>query len=105
VATGLAEDVYAVSMLNQRLQVLISRDQQRRLDAEAKRRGSSVGAVVREAIDARVRHVPEERRARAIAEIRTMTGGRFLPPDKLERLVEDERQEAFPAVGHRRKRR
>jgi hypothetical protein len=38
-------------MLNRRLQVLLDEDRQLRLQAEATRRGVSVGALVREAID------------------------------------------------------
>jgi broad specificity phosphatase PhoE len=38
-------------MLERRLQVLIDEDRYRRLRAEARRRGTSVGQLVREAID------------------------------------------------------
>jgi hypothetical protein len=80
-------------MLRERLQVLISRDQRRRLEAEARRRRTSVGALIREAIDARVSAVPMEQRVRAVAEIRSMRGGRFLSPSALDRLAEEEREE------------
>jgi hypothetical protein len=40
-----------MSMLNERLQVLIAREQRERLEREAARRGASVAALVREAID------------------------------------------------------
>lgn len=40
-----------MSMLNERLQVLIHRDQRERLELESRRRGASVGRLVREAID------------------------------------------------------
>ena len=40
-------------MFTERLQVLMSKEQRRRLEAEAKRRHSSVGALIREAIDGR----------------------------------------------------
>jgi hypothetical protein len=40
-----------MSMLKERLQVLIDRDQRERLEREAAARGSSVATLVREAID------------------------------------------------------
>jgi hypothetical protein len=40
-----------MSMLTERLQVLIDTEQRRRLEAEAARRGTSVATLVREAID------------------------------------------------------
>lgn len=81
-------------MLTERLQVLVSRDQKRRLETEARRRRSSVGAVIREAVDARLTTVTPEERARAIAEIKAMRGGRFVSPKTLERIVEEEREQA-----------
>jgi predicted DNA-binding protein len=81
-------------MLNERLQILISPEQRRRLEAEARRRGASVASVIREAIDARLGSVTREERLRAVEAIESMDGGRFLPPDELDRLVELERDEA-----------
>jgi hypothetical protein len=40
-----------MSMLNERLQVLIAREQRERLEHEAAQRGTSVATLVREAID------------------------------------------------------
>ena len=40
-----------MSMLTDRLQVLIDRDQRERLERESRRRGTSVGRLVRDAID------------------------------------------------------
>jgi hypothetical protein len=53
-----------MSMLSRRLQVLIDDEQLRRLRAEARMRHSSVGALVREAID-RVYPVTSERKQAA----------------------------------------
>lgn len=39
-------------MFSERTQVLLRPDQRERLDAAARRRGMSVGAVIREAVDA-----------------------------------------------------
>ena len=89
-------------MFTERLQVLMSKEQRRRLEAEAKRRHSSVGALIREAIDGRAAGANQEKRARAIAEIRNMRGGRFLPPAVLERVIDQER-ERLPERARRRR--
>ncbi|MGH2500384.1 MAG: hypothetical protein ACRDF0_09905 [Candidatus Limnocylindria bacterium] len=89
---ALMDVVYALLMLKERLQVLVRRDQRRRLEAEARRRRMSVGALVRDAIDASLGGIPEEERIRAVAEIRALRGGRFLPPSELERIVGEERE-------------
>lgn len=90
-------------MFTERLQVLISREQRRRLEAEARRRRTSVGAVIRDAIDVRLGGASRERRARAVAEIRAMVGGRFLPADVLDRVVEEEREDTVRALNRRRR--
>ena len=79
-------------MLSKRLQILLSPEQRRRLEAEANRRGVSVASVIRESIDAQLGAVAREDRMRAVEEIRGMRTGRFLPPDDLDRLVERERR-------------
>lgn len=79
-------------MLKARLQILVSTEQRRRLEAEAKRRGESVGAVVREAIDERLGGFTREDRRRALEAIKAMSGGRFLSPEKLERVIAEERE-------------
>ena len=91
-------------MLRERLQVLISREQRGRLQAAAKQRRTSVGALVREAIDGLVERAPKQQRARAIAEIRSMSGGRFLPPEELDRIIDKERQAVLMPVRRRRRR-
>jgi hypothetical protein len=87
-------------MFTERLQVLMSKEQRRRLEAEAKRRRSSVGALIREAIDTRGAGANREERSRAIAEIKGMRGGRFLPPKELERVIDEER-EGLPGRARR----
>jgi predicted DNA-binding protein len=77
-------------MYSERMQILLSPSQRRRLEAEAKRRGMSVAAVVREAIDARVETVPPDRRRAAMERLR----GRhvpFVPLRKLEALIDEGR--------------
>ncbi len=88
-------------MLTERLQLLLTRAQRRRLEAEARRRGISVGALVREALDARGRGLPPEERRRAVDEIRRMHGGRGPSVAALERIVDDEREAAFGRRGRR----
>ena len=80
-------------MLKERLQILVSAEQRRRLEAEAKRRGSSVGALVREAIDARYGTTTVADRLRAVDEIAAL-GGRFLTPAELEHVIAEERDAA-----------
>lgn len=77
-------------MFNERLQILISPEQRRRLETEAARRGTSVAALVREALDARFGVIDPEARFRAVEAIAAMRG-RFLPPEELERILERER--------------
>lgn len=79
-------------MFKERLQILINSDQRRRLDAEAKRRRTSVASVIREAIDERLVGAAPGDRLRAVAEIRAMTGSVHLPPEALNRIVAEERE-------------
>lgn len=52
-------------MFSERLQILIDPARRRRLEVEASQRGTSVAALIREAIDARFPHTSEDRRAAA----------------------------------------
>ena len=88
-------------MLSERLQILVSREQRRRLEREAKRRGTSVGSLIREAVDARFGAVTTDERLRALDDIRAMHG-RFLPPDELNRIAASER-DRDEALGEQRR--
>lgn len=82
-------------MYDERLQILVSRDQRRRLREEARRSGASVASLIREAIDQRFGGAPttQERidAARRIssrsaklpapAELKELIAGRFDDPD------------------------
>ncbi|MEX2195307.1 MAG: hypothetical protein WD844_08475 [Thermoleophilaceae bacterium] len=68
----------------------MSAEQRRRLEAEAARRGTSVAALVREAVDARYGPVSRAERGAAIAEIRAMRGT-YRSPEELEALIAAER--------------
>ena len=84
--------MYDMSMLTERLQILVTPQQRRRLATEAQRRGASVGELVREAIDAIVGGVSAEVRQRAVEEIARMKPGKFVGPDELDRLIESEHE-------------
>ena len=78
-------------MLKQeRLQILVTTEQRRRLEGEAKRRGSSVATIVREAIDLHVGTPTHEDGRRALDAITAMRG-RYLPPEEIEALLDEER--------------
>lgn len=79
-------------MHKERLQILIEPEQRQRLEMEAKRRGASVAALIREAIDARFGAVRRQDRLQGLEEIRRLRGS-FLPPAELDRLVDQEREE------------
>jgi predicted DNA-binding protein len=79
--------VYAVCMYSERVQILLSPEQRRRLEAEARARGSSVASLVREAIDERFGGVSDEDRRAALERIRARQAD-FVPPDALKELID-----------------
>lgn len=86
-------------MLDQRLQILVTSDQRRRLEHEARRRGTSVGRVVRDAVDAQLGGVTREERQAAFEAIVAMRA-RFLSPEDatpegINRLAASEHDEAI----------
>lgn len=89
-------------MLTERLQILVSRAQRRRLEAEAKRRRTSVGSLVREAIESRYGGFSPEERVRAFERIRRAPPGPFLSVEDMERLVAQEREEWLGRISGRR---
>lgn len=91
-------------MYSARLQLLLSPEQRRRLEAESRRSRRSVNAIVREAIEARYGAPPREDRldaARRIGEMRA----EHLDPDDLRRLIDQrfDREVPSPARGTRRR--
>jgi hypothetical protein len=79
-------------MYSERLQILVTTEQRRTLESEARRRGASVGALVREAIDARFDTVDSVRRRAAFEELRRIgdrNRGIDLGVEELEALVND----------------
>jgi hypothetical protein len=81
-------------MLKERLQILISTDQRRRLEREARRRGTSIGSVVRDAVDAQLGGVTREERRAAIDEIIAMRG-EYASPEEINRIAASEHDEAI----------
>jgi hypothetical protein len=61
-------------MLDQRLQILVTREQRRRLEEEARRTGASVGALIREAVDERYGGVTRDERIAAAERITSLAG-------------------------------
>jgi hypothetical protein len=84
--------VYALHMLKERLQILVTAEQRRLLEAEARRRQTSVAALIRDAIDGRYGTVTREDRMRAVEELGRMNA-RYVPPDELGRMIDEEREE------------
>jgi predicted transcriptional regulator len=80
-----------MSMLTERLQILISPAQRRRLETEARLRGRSVAAIVREAIDASL-GVPTREERRAAFEAIAAMRGRYLTPQEIEEIIAEERE-------------
>ncbi|MDQ3781678.1 MAG: antitoxin [Actinomycetota bacterium] len=87
-----------MSMLTERLQILVTTEQRRRLDAEARRRGSSVATVVRQAIDSALGEPTLSDRRYALQAIAAMEG-RYLTPQELEAVVDEERDNSVPGVS------
>jgi hypothetical protein len=79
-------------MITERVQVLLTPQQRRRLEDEARRQARSVASLVREAIDARFGTVSRQERLAAVEAIASMSGGRYLTPEQINRAVEEERE-------------
>jgi hypothetical protein len=91
-------------MLTERLQILISPEQKRRLETEAHTRGESVGGLVREAIDERYggRRFTFSRAERMAAVERMRKAPpatRFLSPEDLTKLHGEEIEEEYPELS------
>lgn len=95
-------------MLRERLQILVSSDQRRRLEREAQRRGTSVASVIRDAVDAQLGGVtPEDRRA-ALDRIVAMRGRFASPedatPEGINRIAASEHDELIDEIARAAKR-
>jgi hypothetical protein len=74
-------------MYSERLQILLTSDQRRRLQQESKRRKTSVTALIREAVDEHFGAEPEGSKEQAYRSI-VARRSRFVAPDKLDELME-----------------
>jgi hypothetical protein len=83
--------VYLMHMYSERLQILISKDQRRRLEEEAKRRKSSVASVIRGAVEAELGGVPRQDRLQAVKRIAAMQAGPYLSPEELRQAIDESR--------------
>ena len=81
-------DVYLMRMYTERLQILVSKEQRRRLEREAKRRKSSVASVIRDAVEAELGGTPPQDRLQAVEAISHLRGAPYLAPEELEREIE-----------------
>jgi len=92
-------------MFSERLQILISKEQRRRLESEAKRRDASVASVIREAIDVQLGGIGRDDRLGAVAQIAAMRGASYLPPEELRQAITEARDEGvergFPGLDER----
>lgn len=80
-------------MINERLQVLLTSEQRRRLEREARRQGRSVASLIRDAIDARFGYPSPEERLAAFEAIRGMGGDPALRPSELRRAIDESHQD------------
>jgi hypothetical protein len=89
-------------MYSERLQILVTPQQRRRLQAESRRRGTSVAAIIRDAVDAELGGpVTREDRMRAVEEIRQMGGrAKFLTPEELNRIAQEAIEDRFDRLPH-----
>lgn len=86
-------DVYLMSMFTERLQILVSKEQRRRLEREAKRRNTSVASVIRDAVDAELGGGSRKEKLAAVEAIRELPGIPYIPIEELNRLIDDGRYE------------
>lgn len=96
-----ATNVYAMRMFTERLQILISKEQRRRLEQEAKRRETSVASVIREAVDDRLGGIARDDRLAAADSIAAIKPLPSMSPEELRRVLTEASDEAthFPPQG------
>ena len=89
-------------MYSERLQLLLSPEQRRRLDDEAKRTGASIASLIRDALDERYGRLPtREERMAAVERIRNSKPGPRvkLTPEDINRMHEEQLEERQRRAG------
>ncbi len=74
----------------ERMQILVTAEQRRRLRTAAAAHGTSVTELVRQAIDFKLSALSpgREQKLQAVAELRAMGPVEFVPPDELRELID-----------------
>lgn len=80
-------------MNTERLQVLLTPEQRRRLEAEARQQGRSVASLIREAVDARFGEPTREHRLAAFEAIKGMKGGLGVDSEDLRRMIDESHED------------
>jgi hypothetical protein len=80
-------------MFSERLQILVSKEQRRRLEEAARLRKASVASVIRDAVDAELGRGSREDRLGAVAAIAAMRGAPEISPQELERAIAESHDE------------
>lgn len=86
-------------MLKERLQIMIDAEQRSRLNAEAKRLGTSVGSVVRDAIDDRLGRGGRGERVAAVQAMERRASGRSLTIAEMDRILDEGRSRRVDPLG------
>lgn len=91
-------------MYSERLQLLLSPEQRRRLDDEARRTGASIASLIRDALDERYGRLPtREERMAALERIRKAGSGkssqRTITPEEINRAHEEQVEERARRAG------
>jgi hypothetical protein len=81
-------------MFSERLQILVSPEQRRRLEAEAASRGTSVASVIRDAVDERLRGPTPAQRLAAV-ERAASRQAEYVPIEELNRLIASQYDEEW----------
>jgi hypothetical protein len=76
-------------MFTERIQILVSKEQRRRLEEAARHRNASVASVIRDAFEAELGAGSPQQRLGAVDAIARMRATPHLPPDELARAIDD----------------
>jgi hypothetical protein len=80
-------------MFSERLQILVSKEQRRRLEEAARLRNASVASVIRDAVDAELGKGSRQDRLGAVAAIAAMRGAPDISPEELEMAITESHDE------------